>query len=254
MMALWTMLALALWGSAQAQSVLTSTATNDSRLVKVPEAKASLDQRFNDDKPITVRADEVIYQSKKKLNTWRGHVVLKHGSTVLRSQRMLGSQDRESARAEGQVSLIDPQERMRLTCETLEYKNRMKHILASGQPLFVLTDEKGQETQIQSETMEIENQTKTATAHGNVRIKEKDISATSNEAVYYDSEQRVDLSGDPRVVKGRNQFNGQKISAFLKQNKIVIMGDVKATLYPHELSGRDNKPAMDPAPATTEHL
>jgi len=214
--------------------------TPTGRVLQVPKAQNVLEGQMKKDRPITIRADEVTYQGRQKLNTWRGHVVLKHGPTTLHADKMVASANRDSAIAQGHIDLTDREEKIRLTSQSLEYKNRLKNITASGSPFFTMTDTQGSETTIQGDTMEIQSEDKTAQADGSVIIKRKDITANSDQAHYFDSDQRVELTGHPKIIKGPNVFTGQKITAYFKQGRILLEGSVHATIYPEEFSDKKN--------------
>ena len=70
---------------------------------------------------------------------------------------------------------------------------------------------------------------------GNVRITQKEILATGEHAVYFDRENKVVLTGQPRVERGKDFIQGEKITLFLDSEKSVVeggpSGPVEATIY-----------------------
>jgi lipopolysaccharide export system protein LptA len=70
---------------------------------------------------------------------------------------------------------------------------------------------------------------------GNVRITQKEILATGEHAVYFDRENKVVLTGKPRVERGKDFIQGEKITLFLDSEKSVVeggpSGPVEATIY-----------------------
>jgi len=70
---------------------------------------------------------------------------------------------------------------------------------------------------------------------GNVRIAQNKILATGEHAVYFDRENKVVLTGQPRVERGKDFIQGDKITLFLDSEKSVVeggpSGPVEATIY-----------------------
>lgn len=61
-------------------------------------------------------------------------------------------------------------------------------------------------------------------AEGNVRIDQGQRLATSGRAEYLRVEERIVLTGSPRVSEGQNSVQGQEIVLFLKDNRSVVKG------------------------------
>ena len=58
--------------------------------------------------------------------------------------------------------------------------------------------------------------------------------SVSEKAVYNGKEKVIILSGNPVVEQGKNRFQGEIIHFFIEENKIVIEGKVKGTVFPEE--------------------
>ncbi len=76
-------------------------------------------------------------------------------------------------------------------------------------------------------------------ARGDVRIKRQEGGvATSQEAVYFWAEEKLVLTGNPKVTQGNDFVKGHKIILYLKENRSVVesSGDetVKAVIFPKE--------------------
>ena len=74
-------------------------------------------------------------------------------------------------------------------------------------------------------------------ASGNVKIlRTGGGMATAEEAVYYQDEEKVILTGDPIVKQGNDSIEGARITLYLKENRSVVEGSenrkVKAVLFP----------------------
>lgn len=70
---------------------------------------------------------------------------------------------------------------------------------------------------------------------GNVRIAHKGTLATGQHAVYYKTENKLILTGKPRVQQNKNFIQGDKITHFLNSDKSIVeggpSGPVEATIF-----------------------
>lgn len=70
---------------------------------------------------------------------------------------------------------------------------------------------------------------------GSVRITQKNVIATGERAVYFDEENKVVLTGEPKVQRDKNFIQGDKITLFLDSEKSIVeagpSGPVEATIY-----------------------
>lgn len=69
-------------------------------------------------------------------------------------------------------------------------------------------------------------------ATGKVKLVQEDLIATSEQADFYNEEQKVILTGSPEASSKNNKFTGEKIIVYLKENRIVIDKKVKGIIYP----------------------
>ncbi len=197
----------------------------------VPKAQELLQERAKSKEPVYISADKVSYNGTDKTNTWTGHVVVRQGSSRMVSDRLVGTSAKDSATAQGHVCLTDDSQAMQLISDELEYRNNMKVVVATGHPEFTRQDKKAGELCIRGDSIELQDREKKALAKGNVWIIRQDIKTNSEQAFYSDTEQTMQLTGSPEVIKGRNIFQGETITAYLKDDRIVLQGRVKATFY-----------------------
>ncbi len=70
---------------------------------------------------------------------------------------------------------------------------------------------------------------------GNVRISQSKTVATARNAVYYRSNNKVVLTGEPRVQRDKDVIQGSSITLFLDSEKSIVeggpSGPVEATIY-----------------------
>ena len=79
-------------------------------------------------------------------------------------------------------------------------------------------------------------------ATGDVRITRPDGGlATADTASYYHDDEKLVLTGNPRVKQGNDFVEGAKISLFIRENRSIVEGSkdkkVKAVYYPTSEKG-----------------
>ena len=75
-------------------------------------------------------------------------------------------------------------------------------------------------------------------AEGNVRIVQQARVATGGRAEYFRAEERIVMTGSPKVSEGANSVQGHEIILYLKENRSVVKGGqdgrVNAVFQPKE--------------------
>lgn len=61
-------------------------------------------------------------------------------------------------------------------------------------------------------------------ALGNVVVWQEGRVALANKAVYHSSDERIVLTGDPRVIENENQVGGERITLFMRDERSIIEG------------------------------
>lgn len=69
-------------------------------------------------------------------------------------------------------------------------------------------------------------------AIGNVKMVQEEISTTSDSATFFNEEQKTILTGKPHVFSKNNEFSGEKITVYLKEDRFLIETNVKGTVFP----------------------
>lgn len=94
-----------------------------------------------------------------------------------------------------------------------------------------------QMTTFYSEGQEVEK----IVAQGNVKISQKDLSASCQMATFLQGAQKIVLTGKPKVWQGNNMVAGETVEILLDQDKILIEGGkkkkeerVNVVIYPKE--------------------
>jgi lipopolysaccharide export system protein LptA len=61
-------------------------------------------------------------------------------------------------------------------------------------------------------------------AVGNIRVQKDDTLISSDEAIYFEDEEKIIFSGNPKVTENDNSIAGTRIIYFLKDDRAVIEG------------------------------
>lgn len=135
---------------------------------------------------------------------------------------------------------------MVIRSNSLEIDNKKRVVLFTGsveaqredmlikcQKMFVYYQDNGAKKTAENKGLKIDR----IVAKGEVRIDRSDGgSATADEAVYYEDEEKLVLRGNPMVKQGEDTVEGSVITLFLKEDRSVVEGGsdqkVKAVLAP----------------------
>ncbi|MDD2717445.1 MAG: LptA/OstA family protein [Candidatus Wallbacteria bacterium] len=89
-------------------------------------------------------------------------------------------------------------------------------------------------------------------ARGNVMMKSEDITAYGDEAVYYNDEDKLILTGNAKALQQipgsgkQNQVSGEKIIYFMKDGRTVVLKG-RADVYPGNDAGSNPNPGTNPS-------
>ena len=59
-------------------------------------------------------------------------------------------------------------------------------------------------------------------AQGNVVVHQEGRVALANKAVYYSKEEKIVLTGNPRIIENENQLGGERITMFMRSERSLI--------------------------------
>ncbi|HUI68615.1 MAG TPA: lipopolysaccharide transport periplasmic protein LptA [Nitrospirota bacterium] len=77
-------------------------------------------------------------------------------------------------------------------------------------------------------------------ASGNVVVRKEGRVAFSNRAVYDSREEKIVLTGDPRIVENENQLRGEKITLFMRDDRSIVEGG-KGLFYQDKYQGKQTE-------------
>jgi lipopolysaccharide export system protein LptA len=113
---------------------------------------------------------------------------------------------------------------LRITSQQLEADHKNSVIIFSGN----VVAKQGKMTiyadvaRVYYEKKEEGNEIREIVATGNVKIQEVDRLATAQKAVFTNSEQKIVLTGHPKVWQGKDMVSGEKIIVLLEEDKSFV--------------------------------
>jgi len=149
----------------------------------------------------------------------------------------------------GQGEMRGSDQPLRVTSQQLEADNKQLVITFTGN----VVAKQGEMTifadtaRVYYEKKEEGNEVREIVATGNVRIQEADRLATCQKAVFTNAEQKIVLTGQPKVWQGKDMVSGEKIIILLEEDKSFVESGpdqkVEMVLFPKgEQRSRKEKP------------
>lgn len=80
-------------------------------------------------------------------------------------------------------------------------------------------------------------------AYGDVMVKKDGRVALADKAVYYSKEEKIVLTGDPRIMENENQLGGDRITLFIRDDRSIVEGG-KVIIYQDQPAEKGGKPAL----------
>ena len=113
---------------------------------------------------------------------------------------------------------------LRITAQELEADNKNRVITFRGKVearqggLIISADT----AQVFYEKKEEGNDIREVVATGNVKVQDGDRLATAQRAVFVNREQKITLTGQPKVWQGKDMVSGEKIIVLLEEEKSLV--------------------------------
>lgn len=148
--------------------------------------------------------------------------------------------------ATGNVSGADETEGYFFTANRLKYDRELEYAVLEGSA--VMEDIKNNVT-AKGGIITYDKKNETAVMQINVRILKEEIACRASFAVYSRSMDKLELTGAPTVVKGRDTFNASKITVDLKTEDIVMEGYVSGSVTEEK-----SQPVENTSPGGTQSL
>ena len=120
---------------------------------------------------------------------------------------------------------------IKITSDTLEADNKRNmvtfkgNVIARQESMVIFSD-------IMKVNYERKGGIKTVEASGAVKMTQEDRIATGQKIVFYNPEQKIVLTGNPKIWQDDNLISCDKVTVLLKEDKIFFEGEVDSTIYP----------------------
>lgn len=172
--------------------------------------------------------------SKTDTTTLEGNATVQTSSMNISADAIeLSGEDFRFITATGTVSGSITESQMDFTCGKLKYDRQTKVTqLEDAVHLVDVANEVTADAQI----IEYNQNSETAVMQIEITLTQKDNVCTSAFAIYKKSEQKLEMSGNPKIQQGTDSFRAQEITLNLETQEITLDGRVKGTVS-------DSKPA-----------
>jgi lipopolysaccharide export system protein LptA len=123
---------------------------------------------------------------------------------------------------------------VKITSKTMEADNKRNMVTFKGDVVV-----KQEDIVIFSDTMKVSYEPKgginKVEASGNVKMSQENRIATGKKLVFYNPEQKIVMTGSPKIWQGDNLISCEKVTVLLEDNKIIFEGKVDSIIYPRSL-------------------
>lgn len=172
--------------------------------------------------------------SKTDTTTLEGNATVQtSGMNISADAIELSGEDFRFITATGTVSGSITESQMDFTCGKLKYDRQTK--VAQLEDAVHLVDVANEVT-ADAQIIEYNQNSETAVMQIEITLTQKDNVCTSAFAIYKKSEQKLEMSGNPKIQQGTDSFRAQEITLNLETQEITLDGRVKGTVS-------DSKPA-----------
>lgn len=172
--------------------------------------------------------------SKTDTTTLEGNATVQTSSMNISADAIeLSGEDFRFITATGTVSGSITESQMDFTCGKLKYDRQTK--VAQLEEAVHLVDVANEVT-ADAQIIEYNQNSETAVMQIEITLTQKDNICTSAFAIYKKNEQKLEMSGNPKIQQGTDSFRAQEITLNLETQEITLDGRVKGTVS-------DSKPA-----------
>lgn len=166
--------------------------------------------------------------SKTDTTTLEGNATVQTSSMNISADAIeLSGEDFRFITATGTVSGSITESQMDFTCGKLKYDRQTK--VAQLEDAVHLVDVANEVT-ADAQIIEYNQNSETAVMQIEITLTQKDNVCTSAFAIYKKSDQKLEMSGNPKIQQGKDSFRAQEITLNLETQEITLDGRVKGTV------------------------
>ena len=180
----------------------------------------------------TLRADTVYFYQQEGKQVASGHVVHITRSDTTWAKRMTYFQRERRAVSEGDVKVVNTEERSRLTAGFTEYYRDRGYARILDEPVWTRFDSLGQQMVVVGDTMELFGNGDTTVVRGHVRIEHPKAVATCGLATFYRGDERTLLLDSPAITLRNQNVSGDTMELKLERARLsylLVKGNAVAT-------------------------
>jgi lipopolysaccharide export system protein LptA len=139
---------------------------------------------------------------------------------------------------------------VQITSNTLEADNKGNRVTFKGNVVA-----KQDDMVIFSDLMTVNYEERggigTIEASGSVKMKQGERVATGKKIVFNNPEQKIIMTGSPRIWQGDNLISCEKVTVLLKEDKIFFEGEVDSVIYPRKMQegSKETTERVEPLPS-----
>lgn len=173
----------------------------------------------------------------------RGNARIIRGPNTIRSQSIeVIGEDADLALARRYVNIHDSEQNTTLTGGYGEYIKSEQRALVKNKPTVTHIHPKTKvKTMLTADEIERRFATAQTSCYGNVVLRGKEFVVFAEKAVYYEKEDRVEMTGVPRIFHQKSVYIADKITFFNSKKKGYLEGNVQIWMTTEE-NDRQKKP------------
>lgn len=201
---------------------------------------------------ITFSADSMIGKSGSKSDETKlmGNASVKTATMEIFADEITLSGDNfRFIEAVGSVKGKNYESEMDFTCGTMKYDRTTK--VANLEDSVHLIDIKNKVT-ADAQMIEYDQETDIAIMQMNVNLKQKNNVCTCSYAVYKKKAQRLEMSGNPKIVQDDDTFRAQEITLNLETQEITLDGRVQGSVTDTKSDGQGGSKPKENKKASSE--
>jgi lipopolysaccharide export system protein LptA len=195
---------------------------------------------------------KTILAKGKERTVLTGNAVLTSDDNDIRADNIeLYGEDFTFVRCTGHIRVINKKKEIDVTAEQMYYDRNQKMIRFQGN---VIMEDKKNETIVKGGYLENWEDEELVIIQLGVRILKKDMACRSEFARYYRKEERLELSGLPRVIRKDDEYTALKIYVNLKNDEVTLEGNVTGEVKWEDKKADNGEPTIEPEPTAGQEI
>ena len=135
---------------------------------------------------------------------------------------------------------------VKITSKSMEADNKRNMVTFKGNVIV-----KQEDIVISSDLMKVSYEPKgginKVEASGNVKMSQENRIATGKKLIFFNPEQKIVMTGKPKIWQGDNLISCEKVTVLLEEDKIFFEGKVDSIIYPRSMQEeqKENKQQVE---------